>query len=398
MKLENAPAILGGTPVFKKRLPVGEPDIEVSDTLLSEFTNIIKSKQLTNGKKVEELEKAVASFLGVKNVVAVANGTLGLMLSLKAFNFKKCSIAIPDFTFSALPHAVHWCNHKIVPIDVDIETFNLSPERLLDALNPDIKAIISVHTNGNPAYVKELIEIAENHQIALIFDAAHAFGALYQDNKIGSFGEAEVFSTTPYKIFTTVEGGLVCSNSDSFAELVRCGRNYGSSGEFYKFPGLNARMSEFHAAVGLESLRELSMRVQNREKNALIYKRKLGEFPGISFQKIISGNRCSYLNFAIVVDESAFGINRDILAIALAKENIETKKYFYPPIHQLNCYPELKVYSDKLQNSTNLAHNVLVLPNSGKIIDKEIEKICLAFKRIYDHKDNVKSQVKKKKP
>ena len=120
MNSENVPAILGGTPVFKKPLPVGKPDIEMSNSLLHEFTKIIESKQLTNGARVEELERTVASFLNVKNVIALANGTLALMLALKALNLKRCSVIIPDFTFSALPNAVHWCNHKIVPIDVDI--------------------------------------------------------------------------------------------------------------------------------------------------------------------------------------------------------------------------------------------------------------------------------------
>ena len=377
------PAILGGEPVFEKPVPIIKPPLAkyATDGFLSKIKGILESGMVTDHIYVQELEKNISRYLGVKNVVGISSCTSGLILSLQLMGLRKKKVILPSFTFVATANAAYWNDCKIVLADCDPNTFNISPEDVKKKMTKDTAAIIGVHIFGNPCDVKALQEIAEKHDVKLLFDSAHAFGASYDGKKVGGFGDVEVFSCSPTKLFITTEGGIVATKDDKLAEDIRIARNYGNLPDYRcKTPGLNARMTEINAALGIEMLKNIDEMVENRNKYAGLYKKLLSKLPGIKFQEPTKGARHAYKDFGITVDPKEFGVNRDVLYDALAKENVMTKKYFYPPMHKLEAYSGIS--SASLPNTESISNNVLCLPIYSYMDKELIEKISYVIDRI----------------
>ena len=392
IRVSEKPAVSGGKPTFDHMVPIVRPPIKDRiDMILTDYKRILESGMITNFEYVRKLEKAVASFIGVDHCVTTASGTLGLMLALKALNIRKGKVLIPSFTFPATAHAARWNNLAIELVDCDTETFNLDPEDLKEKITDKCKAVVPVHVFGNPCDIDAISEIAADHELKVIFDSAHAFGAEYKNKKVGRFGDAEVFSGSPTKVFTTVEGGLVTTNRAEIAEKVGIGRNYGHHGNYNcEISGLSARMSELHAAVGLNVLPYVASGIERRNEIAKEYRRGLGKLPGVRFQKTTAKSLSACKDFAILIDESRFGLHRDELAASLGKENIMTRKYFYPPLHMQDCYPELKASKKDLPNTDLVANNILCLPIFSGLNDEQVSGIIDAIIRIHSHADEVK--------
>jgi dTDP-4-amino-4,6-dideoxygalactose transaminase len=224
----------------------------------------------------------------------------------------------------------------------------------------------------------------------LIFDAAHGFGALYQGIPVGPQGDANVFSLSPTKLLIAGEGGIVATNNDELAEKIRIGREYGNDGNYDSlFAGINARMAEFNALLGLRSLKLLEQSARHRSRIATLYHEQLGALPGIRFQEIEPGNRNSYKDFSIVVDPDALGLSRDELASALAVENIDTRKYYEPPAHRQTAYREY-ASTDPLPNTEILASRSLSLPIWSHMETGVAMTICDAVKRIHQFAGEIK--------
>lgn len=383
MNDQSIPAILGGTPIFKSLFPFTRPTISNFSFLKKKYEEIFRSGMLTNSKYVEEFENEIKQYLGVKYVIAVNSCTSGLMLILKALDLKG-EIIIPSFTFYATGHAVLWNNLTPVLVDCDNNTYNISPSAVEKAITPKTSAIIGVHIFGNPADISELEKIAKKHKLKLIFDAAHGFGVKYKGKPLGRSGDAESFSLSPTKLLTAAEGGIVTTNDEQLARMVRLGRNYGDPGNYdCELPGLSARMSELHAILGIESLKNLEENAAKRNKLAKIYKKLLGRISGIYFQKIEADNTSSYKDFSINVNKKIFGLSRDQLAQALVAENIMIKKFFYPPLHRQNLYKKFRNLENKLDNTDNLSENSLSIPLYSHVEIEEVKKICEAIYRIW---------------
>jgi len=378
------PAILGGKPVFEKLVPIIKPPLAkyATDEFSSKIKRILESGMVTDHIYVRELEKNISSYIGVKNVVAISSCTSGLVLSLQLMGLRKKTVILPSFTFVATANAAYWNNCKIVLADCNPNTFNISPEDVEKKLTKDTAAIMGVHIFGSPCDIKALREIAEDHDVKLLFDSAHAFGASYDGKKVGGFGDVEVFSCSPTKLFITMEGGIVGTEDDKLAGEIRIARNYGNLPDYQcKTPGLNARMTEINAALGIEMLKNIDEMVENRNKYAALYKKFLGKVPGIKFQEPTKGARHAYKDFGIIINPKEFGVNRDILYDALAKENVMTKKYFYPPIHKLEAYSDLA--NADLPNTEYVSNNVLCLPIHSYMDKTLIENTCAAVERIH---------------
>jgi dTDP-4-amino-4,6-dideoxygalactose transaminase len=205
--------------------------------------------------------------------------------------------------------------------------------------------------------------LLEKHNLKLIFDAAHGFGALYQGKPVGNQADAHVFSLSPTKLLITGEGGIVSTDDDRLAEQIRMGREYGNDGNYDSaFAGLNARMPEFNALMGLYSLKRLESAAQSRNETANYYQEMLGRLPGIEFQQVCPGNRNSYKDFSITVDAETFGLTRDQLALALGAENIDTRKYYEPPAHRQLAYKQF-YNGSQLPNTELLSARSLSLPD-----------------------------------
>jgi dTDP-4-amino-4,6-dideoxygalactose transaminase len=361
-------------------LPIVDPEGVPGDEFLEEVRGILASKQLTNGAYVRKFEEAAAGYLGVENCVAVSNCTAGLLLVLKALNLRG-EVILPSFTFHATAHAVVWNGLTPVFADCDAKTFCIAPQAVRAQVSRRTAAILAVHLFGNPAAVKELEEIAGELQIPLVFDAAHAFGSLSHGVHVGGFGTAEVFSFSPTKLVVAGEGGLVATRDAGLAERLRAARNYGDAGNYDpEIVGVNARMSEIHAAMALHGLAELDARIERRNEIRTRYERKLGDMKGLRFQEISEGARSTFKDFSLIVDEKGFGHSRDWLLKRLCLENIGARKYFSPPVHRQKLYRAM--WDGLALPVTDLVSDgVVSLPIYSSLTDESVEKVCEVIRR-----------------
>jgi len=302
-------------------------------------------------------------------------------------------VIVPSFTFMATVHPLVWLNAMPVFVDIDANTWNIDPARVEESITPRTTAIVAVHNFGNPADVEALEEIAQRHNVRLVFDAAHGFGTLYQGQPVGSFGDVEVFSITPTKLLVAGEGGVVATNDDTLADHVRTGREYGSDGRYGSdFAGLNARLPEFNAILGLKSLEMLEENAERRNRVVSWFRERLERLPGITFQTIRPGNRCSYKDLSVLVDEEEFGLTRDQLAQALRAENVDTRKYHHPPVHTHRTYRHLRErYGGRLPVTDWVAPRSLSLPVYSHMDEATVGGICTAIQRIHAYADEVRA-------
>jgi len=367
-------------------IPITKPTLSAFKEYTSKFRRIIESGILTNGPNVKNLEEEIRKYVGSKYCIAVSSCTSGLMLVLKGLNLKG-EIILPSFTFSASGHVVLWNNLTPVFADIKEDTYEIDPASIEKLITSKTSAILATHIFGNPCNITALEKIAKKYRLKLIFDAAHGLGSKQGNKKVGVFGDAEVFSCSPTKLLTTGEGGLITTNNKELADFCRIGRNYGDDGSYdTKFNGLNARMSEFHAVVGLESLKNLDRAVRLRNEIAKYYKTSLVRMDSnLAFQKIVPSNISTYKDFSVLIDPQKSGYRRDDLYSFLSAENIITKKYFYPPLHQQQTYRNADYHCDKNLPITNIvSENILCLPLFSHISRTEVNFILKAIKKFYD--------------
>lgn len=383
LRSDDIPAIAGGKPMFDDRLPIASPEGIPGDEFLRDVQKILQSRQLTNAAFVREFESVAATYLGVPHCVAVSNCTIGLVLTLRALGVQG-EVILPSFTFHATVHSVVWNRLKPVFADCDPETFCIAPQAVQARLTPKTAAILGVHLFGNPANIKELEDLAARANAHLIFDAAHAFGSKVDGGHIGTFGTAEVFSFSPTKLLVAGEGSLVATCDAILARRLRAARNYGDAGNYDpELLGLNARMSEFHAALAVRGLASVDARIERRNQIRLHYLRRLEAVPGLRFQQIWPGNRSACKDFSVLVDESAFGSPRDWLFDALQKENIEVRRYFSPPVHQQKLFRTLWD-GQPLPVTDRISDRVLNLPIYSSLRDEDVDKVCDATLRAHE--------------
>jgi dTDP-4-amino-4,6-dideoxygalactose transaminase len=368
------PAVGGGRPLFEKLLPIVQPELPPavhSNGVAKLFQEILHSGSLTNSKSVQAFERKACEVLGVSECVAVSSCTSGLMLVLRCLELGG-EVILPSFTFFASGHAVLWNGLEPVLVDCDPETFLIDPQEVRKAITPRTAAILAVHTFGNPAPAGELEAIAEEHGLALLVDAAHGFGARIGERGMGSMGSAEVFSLSPTKLLVAGEGGLIATNDPALAAKLRTARNYGDHGAYdCEILGLNARMTEIQAQLALIGLDDLDKRVARRNRLAELYERLLAGESGLSFQKIRPGTTASRKDFGMVIDESEFGISRDQLHEALQRENVQTRKYFYPPLHRQKLYKDCR--RGTMTHTDAVTSRILNFPIYSSLSDETVE-------------------------
>jgi dTDP-4-amino-4,6-dideoxygalactose transaminase len=382
----DLPAMLGGPPAFPEGLPFLRPSVPDEEAVVGRLRTILRSGMLTNGPFVRELEERAAAYLRVKHCVAVSNCTAGLMLALQAADLSG-DVVLPSFTFAATAHAVAWNQLRPVFADVDPGTLTLSPEAAAGAVGVRTSAILATHTFGTPCEVEELSALARSNGVKLVFDAAHAFGSRRNGVPVGGFGEAEVFSLSPTKVLVASEGGLIATNDDEIAERCRIGRDYANPGDYdCLFVGLNARMSEIHAAFALASLEDLDQRVERRNELAALYRQALGDVSGIRFPTVAASDRSTYKDFTIMVEAEGFGIEAARLAEALLAEGIQTKRYYAPPVHTMRAYRSQATHNGHLPVTEAVATQVLTLPLWSSMEEPVLRRVADTVRRIHLHR------------
>jgi len=380
-------AIFGGEPIFDRTLHVGRPNIGKREGFLERVNDMLDSRWLTNnGRYVRELELKLAEFLNVKHVVATSNATVGLEILMRALDLTG-EVVLPSFTFVATAHAVQWLGLKPVFADVNANTHHLDPTSVERMITANTSAILGVHVWGVASDLEALADIAEHHNAHLLFDAAHAFGASYKGQMIGSFGGAEVFSFHATKFFNTFEGGAVTTKDDALADRLRHMRNFGFSGyDTVDSVGINAKMSEVHAAMGLTLLEGLDDVIATNHANYHAYRDGLEDIPGLSLYTFDEAERNNYQYIVVSNDEEQSGISRDVLVDVLHAENVLARRYFYPGCHQMQPYSNL--YPDAgllLSKTERLTQQVLSLPNGTAVFRDDIAKICDIIRYTVSH-------------
>lgn len=369
-------AIFGGEPLFREPLHVGRPNIGDKKDLLRRFEEILDSRWLTNdGPVVKEFETEVAKMVGVAHAVATCNATLALQLLSRAVGLRG-EVIMPAFTFIATAHALRWEGVTPVFCDIDPATHNIDAGQVERLVTERTTGIVGVHLWGRPCDVEALDEIARRHELALVFDAAHAFGCSHQGRMIGGFGLAEVFSFHATKFCHSFEGGAVTTDSQELASRLRLLRNFGFTGfDQVSTLGINAKMAEFAAAMGLSSLAGIDELIGVNRRRHARYRRELESMPGIRVLGYDENERCNFQYVVVEVDEAATGVSRDLLQAVLRHENVLARRYFFPGCHRMPPYGRADGAAS-LPMTDAVAARVMSLPTGTGVSPEDVAKIC----------------------
>lgn len=380
------PAILGGPPLCPDGLAFARPVVPPLERVVARLAPSYDAGILTNGPLVRQLEEEAADYLGVADAVGVGSCTSGLMLALRALKPEGRAV-LPGFTFSATAHAAAW--NGLVPefADCDARTFQLDPQDAARRL-AGAGVLMATHVFGAPCAVDELEALARRHRIPLVFDAAHAFGAVRRGTAVGGAGDVEVFSLSPTKIVVAGEGGLVTTNRQDVATAVRHGRDYGNPGDYdTRFVGLNARMSELHAAVALESMAMLDEHLARRRAIAAGYGSELAGLSGLRLQAVDQGDVSTWKDVTVTVDEERFGLPRDLVVAGLRAEGIDVRCYFSPPVNRQQSYAHLR--PPCLPVTERVAAQVVSLPVRVDLGEACVDLVTEALGGLQSHADEV---------
>lgn len=370
-------AINGAPPAFRELLHVGRPNIGDTNKFLAYATDILNRRWLSNnGPVVQEFENRVADYLGVKHCIAMCNGTVALEIAIRALGLTG-EVIIPSYTFIATAHALSW--QEITPVfaDIDPQTHALCPDSVRKMITPQTTGIVGVHLWGKAAPINELQEIADEFNLHLMFDAAHAFGVSYQGKMIGNFGSCEVMSFHATKFFNTFEGGAILTNDDELAHKMKLMRNFGFAGfDSVIHLGTNGKMIEMAAAMGLVNLDSIEMVITANQKNYFTYKENLSSLNCVQLFALDENEKNNYQYVVLELLDNC-PVSRDQLIEVLHAENILARKYFWPGCHNMQPYKSL--FPDAgmwLENTRLVADRVVVLPTGTTISKDEITLIC----------------------
>jgi dTDP-4-amino-4,6-dideoxygalactose transaminase len=361
-------AINGAPPAFAEPLHVGRPNIGDRADFLELVNQILDRRWLTNnGPVVQELERRIAQFVGVRHCVAMCNGTVALEIAIRALGLTG-EVIVPSYTFIATAHALSWQGITPVFADIDPVTHNLDPTAVNEAISSRTTGIIGVHLWGRGAPVRELQDIADKHGLKLMFDAAHAFGCTHEGRMIGGFGSCEVLSFHATKFFNTFEGGAVVTNDDRLADRLRLMRNFGFAGyDNVIHPGTNGKLPEICAAMGLVNLASLSAMVDTNRRNYAAYAQALEAVPGVSLIRFdpAEANNWQYVVLEIKPECRA---DRNEIVAALHAENVLARKYFWPGCHRMLPYRDCEQHvRGSLEATERIAERVVVLPTGSGV-------------------------------
>ncbi len=376
--MSNTLAIFGGPPAFKDALHVGRPNVGNRQRFHEMLNDMFDRRWLSNnGPYVQAFERKIQEYLNVKHCVAMCNGTIACEIAGRALELKG-EVIVPSFTFIATAHSLQW--QEITPVFCDIhpDTYHLDPMAIEGMITPRTSGILGVHTWGRPCNINALTNLAKEHNLSLLFDAAHAFGCSYNGKMIGNFGSAEVFSFHATKFFNTFEGGCVTTNDDNLAVKMRLMKNFGFAGyDNVIYIGTNGKMNETSAVMGLTNLESLDKFISINRMNYERYNSCLSDIRGIKVLQYDGKEKQNYQYIVIEIDESKTNLSRDELLKVLHSENILARRYFYPGCHHMEPYRSYFPHAYLLLPATEeVVKRVMVLPTGSSIDMQSIDTIC----------------------
>jgi len=363
---------------LEKPIYVTRPALPPLEEFIVYLEKIWESRILTNnGPFHEQFERDLADYLGVKYLSVFTNGNLALMTALQVLRITGEVITTP-FSFVATTHALWWNNIRPVFADIEPDYFSLDPDKVEAAITPQTTAIMPVHVYGNPCRVEQLKNISDKYGLRLIYDAAHAFGVKINDNSILNYGDLSVLSFHATKVYNTFEGGAIICHDEVTKNRIDNLRNFGFVDETtVVIPGINAKMNELQAAMGLLQLKYVDKVIEKRKKVAAQYRETLKDIVGIKCLYDMDGVNHSYSYFPVLIDKDKYGKSRDEVYEQLKYYNIFTRRYFYPLISQFPTYKGLSsARPDNLVVAERVANQVLCLPMFPDLENDVIARIC----------------------
>lgn len=347
-----------------------------------EYCNEIKelwdSHWLTNmGTKHKQLQASLEEFLTCPHVVLYTNGHLAIENVIAAMNLPKGGEVITTpFTFASTTHAI--VRNDLVPVfcDINPENFTIDVSKIESMITDKTVAIVPVHVYGNICDVEAINQIAKEHELKVIYDAAHAFGVKYKGISSANFGDASMFSFHATKVFNTIEGGAVCFCDDNLVVTMNDLKNFGIHGaESVTYVGGNAKMNEFQAAMGICNLRHLEAEIAKRRIVVEKYNERLSGVDGIRITQPQQDVESNYAYYPVVFD--GFKKTRDEVFEELGKEGIIARKYFYPITNSFECYKDYPTAdADKTPVAKYLGDRVLTLPLYSDLALEDVDRIC----------------------
>jgi dTDP-4-amino-4,6-dideoxygalactose transaminase len=371
--------------MFSAPLHVGRPNLGDLTRFQRRIDDALDRLWLTMGPLGEEFEQRLAEAAGTKYCVTTCNATVGIQIAARACGINPGDeVIVPSFTWVATAHALSWIGVVPVFCDVDEDSACLDPAEVEALITPRTKGILGVHVFGTPCDIAALTEVADRHDLPLIFDAAHALGCTYHGKPIGGFGKAEVFSFHATKFVNSFEGGAIVTNDEQVAVAARAMRNFGiGENREVGSVGTNGKMNEGAAAMGLTSLEVMESLIETNCVNYECYEKELNGAAGIRLRPRPGTERANLQYLVIEVDETVSDVDRDTLHDVLLAENVLSRKYFSPSCHELEPYSgALDVHLPRpAPRSEALARRVLALPTGTAIGPEEISGICEIIRR-----------------
>ncbi len=367
------------------KIPLSRPEIRRADS--AAVNAVLRGPRLSLGKKLEEFERAVASYAGAKHAVAMNSGTSALHVALAALGVGPGDeVIVPSFAFIAVANAV--CHAQATPVFVEIEpdTLTLDPVAVERAIARKTRAIVVVHTFGCPADMGKLLTIARRHRIALIEDACEAIGAEFRGEKVGSLGRAGIFAFYPNKQMTTGEGGVLITNDDKLTARARRLRNQGRGASRdwldQEEIGFSYRLPELNCALGISQLKRLDSVIRRREKIAKEYARGLAGNSDIELPRLkFPDRRISWFTYTVRLSPRFTRADRDAIVKQMAERGIECGRYF-APIHLQPSYRRIGRRSGDLSLTEATAERTISLPFFNRMTGREVGTVSRTLARL----------------
>lgn len=356
---------------------VTSPLLPPLDEFISYLKDIWKSKWITNnGHYHQELEKALAEYLGVEYISLFTNGTIPLMVALQALRITGEVITTP-YSFVATTHSLWWNGIKPIFVDIEPKTCNIDPDKIESAISSRTTAIMPVHVYGNPCDIKKIQSIADKYGLKVIYDAAHAFGVAVDGESVLKYGDMSTLSFHATKTYNTIEGGALICHDEKAKQRIDYLKNFGFADEISVIaPGINGKLDEVRSAYGILELKYVDSAIEVRRNVAQEYRNLLQGIPGITFLHDIPGVKHNYSYFPIFVNETEYGMSRDALYEKLKKNNIYGRRYFYPLTSEFSTYRSLEsAKKENLPVANSIADSVICLPIHHEISKDDIKRI-----------------------
>jgi len=359
-----------------KPIYVAQPQLPPLEEFIPYLEKIWESKILTNnGPYHRQLEQALCEHLGVKHIALLTNGTVALVTALQALRITGEVITTP-YSFVATAHSLLWNAIKPVFVDIDPMTLNMDPARIEAAITPQTTAIMPVHCYGHPCDVDRIQKIADNYGLKVIYDAAHAFGVQCRGASVLNHGDLSVLSFHATKVFTTFEGGAIVCPDAKTKQRVDHLKNFGFVDEtIVVAPGINGKMSEFNAALGLLQLKGIDEALRRRKAIDSRYRGALARVAGIHCLADAGENVANYAYFPILV-RPGYPLSREALYRKLRDNGVYARRYFYPLISDFPMYRGLpSAAHSNLPVASKAASEVLCLPIYPALSDEQVDSV-----------------------